>query len=269
MTGPTVEARAVRFRYPGAEQESVTDVSLDLTPGELVAVVGPNGSGKTTLLRLLAGAFTPTGGTVTVDRADTRRWNRRELARLIAVVAQREEPAFPLRVHQAVMLGRYPHIGVLGGPGRHDRDAVRSALDRCDVGDLADRWVATLSGGEWQRVRVARALAQDPRVLLLDEATSNLDLRHEMEVFALVAALVRESRLAGLFITHQVNLASRFADRVLVMRRGIAHALGPPAEVLTAELVRQVFEWPVDVYWWQGHPQFIPLATGGTGGESS
>lgn len=255
-------ARELRFRYVGAAQDAVHDVSLDVRAGELVGIVGPNGSGKTTLLRLLLGSLAPHRGSVQLLGRATAAWRPRELARVVGVVPQREEPAFPLRVRQAVMFGRYAHLGPLGAPRERDVAAVDGALGRCDVRELADRWVATLSGGEWQRVRVARALAQEPRALVLDEPTANLDIRHEMEVFELVAALVHGEGLAGVLVTHHVNLAARFADRIVVMDRGAARASGPPREVLTRDVLEGVFGWPVQVIDWEGAPQFVPLREG-------
>ena len=249
----------VRYRYPGADADSVDGVSLDVRKGELVGIVGPNGSGKTTVLRLLAGVLRPAAGSITVLGRPVHEWQRCDLARAIGVVAQREEPAFPLTVEQAVFLGRYPHMSALGAPTRDDHAAVDAALERCDVTQFRTRWVSTLSGGEWQRVRIARALAQTPQVLMLDEATASLDVRHEMEVFELVAQLVRRDAMAGVVVTHHVNLAARFVDRIVVMKQGTAEASGVPAEVITREVLERVFGWPVEVESWRGVPQFVPL----------
>jgi iron complex transport system ATP-binding protein len=137
--------------------------------------------------------------------------------------------------------------------------AVQTALERCDIATLSERPVDSLSGGEWKRVRVARALAQEPRALVLDEPTASLDVRHEMELFELVAHLVRAG-LAGLVITHHLNLAARFADRILLLERGVVVALGTPAEVMKPETLSRVFEWPVSVATWRdGSPQVVPL----------
>lgn len=262
MGGLIVEAQGLTFRYPAAESDAVRDVSLELHSGELMGIVGPNGSGKTTLVRLLLGVLRPTVGEVRVLGRQVMEWRRRELARVVGVVGQREEPVFPLQVREAVLFGRYPHLGAVGALRSHDREVVAQALKRCDVAQLADRWVATLSGGEWQRVRIARALAQEPRALVLDEPTANLDIRHEMEVFELVAELVRREGLAGLLVTHHVNLAARFADRVLVMEGGRARAVGEPRVVLAREILEAVFGWPVEVTMWRGAPQFVPLREG-------
>jgi len=253
------EARRASYRYPAAHDEAVRAVTLAVPRGELVAIVGPNGSGKTTLLRMLLGVLHPTEGEVLAGGQAAHAWRRRELARLIGVVAQREEPVFPLRVYQAVLLGRYAHLGPFRAARADDLGAVERALARCDVSHLRERWVATLSGGEWQRVRIARALAQEPQALVLDEATANLDVRHEMEVFELTAELVRKEGIAALLVTHHVNLAARFGDRVIVMQDGAIAAQGTPAEVLRRDVLERVFGWPVQVEQWRGVPQFVPL----------
>lgn len=253
------EARGVTYRYPGAPLPAVSAADLALDDGELVGIVGPNGSGKTTLIRLLLGALAPESGTVTIRGRPVTAWSRRELAQTFGVVVQREEPAFPLRVRQVVMLGRYPHLPALGSPRDADRAAVDRALHRCDVADLAERWTTELSGGEWQRVRIARALAQEPRALVLDEASANLDLRHEMELFELVADLARTANLGVLMISHHVNLLARFAHRILVLDRGVVRAGGPVAEVVGGKTLEQVFDWPLETIRWNGVPQIIPL----------
>lgn len=251
----------VSYRYPRADARAVRDAHVQVGHGELVGIVGPNGCGKTTLVRLLVGARRPDAGEILVLERPIDTWGRRDLARTVAVVTQREEPAFPLTVEHTVALGRYPHVGALGVPGHHDREVVTRALERCDITSLGERWVETLSGGEWQRVRIARALAQEPRALILDEATANLDVRHEMEVFELVAELVRDG-LAGLIVTHHVNLAARFVDRLVIMHEGAVRASGAPDDVLTRDVVEEVFGWPVEIDDRRGVPQVVPLRRG-------
>jgi iron complex transport system ATP-binding protein len=140
-----------------------------------------------------------------------------------------------------------------------DHAAVQTALERADALHLAERWTQALSGGEWQRVRIARALAQAPEALVLDEATANLDLRHEMETFELVTDLVRSEGLTGVLVTHHVNLVARFVDVLAVIDGGHVVAAGPPAVVLRREIVERVFAWPVEITDWRGVPQIVPL----------
>ena len=247
----------VTYRYRQAPRAAVNAVSLAVRAGEFHAVLGPNGSGKTTLLRLALGRVAPEGGSAQVLGRDAVSWERRELARVAAVVPQREETTFPQRVRDAVALGRYPHLSPWGAERATDRAAIEAALAACDARELADRWIGTLSGGEAQRVRLARALAQEPRLLVLDEPTTSLDLRHEMELFERVRALV-DRGLAVVVITHHVNLAARFADFVLLLAAGETVGAGTPHEVLTAATVRRVFEWPVAIEPFDGAPQIIP-----------
>jgi len=252
------------LRYRNATRPAVNGVSLSVSAGELVCVTGPNGSGKSTLLRGMLGLLPPEHGTATIDGKDVAQWKPAELAAMVGVVPQREEITFPLRVRETVMLGRYARLGPLGAVAQEDRAAVERALTRCDVAQFADRRVDELSGGEWQRVRVARALAGEPRALVLDEPTMSLDVRHEMELFELVRELADQG-LAALIITHGLNLAARFADQVLLLSNGHTAALGTPAQVLAEPILSRVFQWPVAVATTpDGAPQVFPLrrATG-------
>ncbi len=264
-----LDAHDLTVRYPGSDTLALEGVDCRLDAGELLAVVGPNGGGKTTLLRAILGTAPRTRGSVTVAGRDRALWTRAELSRIIGVVGQREETIFPLRVSDAVMLGRYAHLGPLAPATAEDHARVREAMGRCDVLALGDRRTDTLSGGEWQRVRIARALAQRPQALLLDEPTASLDVHYEMEVFELIARLVAEG-LGALVITHHLNLAARYATRMVLLAGGRVLAEGPPAAVLTEEVLARVFRWPVAVARWEdGSPQVIPLRPGERSGAAS
>lgn len=251
--------RNVRYRYPGAADDAVAGVSITVAPGQFHAVLGPNGSGKTTLVRLALGALAPHAGDAMIGDRPAHAWPRRELARIVGVVPQREDNLFPQRVRETVLLGRYPHLSLWGRERPDDHAAVQRALAACDVLMLADRWVWTLSGGEYQRVRVARALAQEPRLLVLDEPGISLDVRHEMGLFELMRSFVDRDGLGVLMITHHLNLAARYADSVLLLDGGRPAAAGAPADVLTRETVERVFAWPMLVQAVDGRPQMIPL----------
>jgi iron complex transport system ATP-binding protein len=237
-------------------------VSCGIAAGELVAVVGPNGSGKTTLLRGMVGLAPLEAGEVRLEDRPIGGWRRGDFARRVGVVSQREEMFYPLRVSEAVMLGRYATLGPLAPVGEEDRRQVDAALRRCDLWDFRFRRVNELSGGEWQRVRVARALAQAPRALLLDEPTTALDIRHEMEVFELIRQLVSDG-LGAMVITHHMNLAARYATRMLVLSDGKTVAEGTPSEVFRRDVLEPVFQWPLGVTrWLDAAPQVIPLRPG-------
>lgn len=247
---PVLRGRDLTYSHPGAREPAVHEVSVSVPPGQLLAVVGPNGAGKTTLLRLLAGSLRARTGEVRLDGRPLDGFADRERARALAVVPQSEPHAFPLTVRDMVGMGRYAHLGSWERAGRRDRAVVEHALDRCAVLPLADRQLEALSGGELQRARIARALAQEAPVLLLDEPTAGLDLRYRMELFHLLREL-RDGGLAVLAVTHDLNLAARFADHLLLMDGGRLRARGAPGQVLSREMLEEVYEWPLRLV---GHP---------------
>lgn len=260
---PVWSTRGLRFRHPGAQRDTLTDISLDIEPNSLTALIGPNGTGKSTLLQLLLGLFKPASGTLLYKGRALSDYTRRALALDIGVVPQGEvEPMFTVR--DVVAMGRYPHLGAWQRERPEDERAIARALARCDVGRFSDRWVSTLSGGERQRVRVARALAQEASVLVLDEPTTFLDIRHEMTTFELLHTL-RQEGVTVVLATHNLNLAARYADNMILMHEGRIVASGSPAEVLTREQVGHVYDWPVEIIAHaSGAPQVTPCALVGT-----
>ena len=254
------QTRDLVVRYGGAERKALAGVTMAVPDGALYAGLGPNGSGKSTLMRALLGVLRPEKGSVLVGGREARSWTRRELARAVGAVPQAEHLAFPLSVRDFVGMGRYPHLGALKAEGEGDRKAIGSALEQCDVALLQDRDVTTLSGGELQRVRIARALAQEPSALVLDEPTASLDVRHEMSIFQLLRASASRG-MTVLLITHHINLAARFADRLLLLDRGVVAAEGEVAEVFQEETLGAVYRWPLAVREDPviGAPQVTPL----------
>ena len=236
----------VVVRYPRAARAAVDGVSFEAPRGSITAIAGPNGSGKSTLVRALVGRVPVSAGTITVDGDDARRLDRRELARRIAVVSQREEPAFPLAVRDYIALGRHPHAHLWSSVDRAGASAVERAIAEAEVQPFVDRTTDELSGGEWQRVRIARALAQDARALVLDEPTTYLDIAHEMAAFELLDALARRDQ-AILVVSHQLNLVARFAHRVVLLHQGTVAADGTPSEVMRGDVLERVYDWPLVV----------------------
>ena len=234
------------LRYPQAAVPAVHGVSFDVPLGRITAVVGPNGSGKSTLVRALLGRIPVERGRITLDGTPLGTLDRRAIATQMAVVPQREEPVFPLPVREYIALGRHPHGGPFSGRSAADRAAIATAIARADVAMFADRATDELSGGEWQRVRIARALAQGGRALVLDEPTTFLDIAHEMAVFELLDALAREGQ-GILLVSHQLNLVARFADHIVLLHRGRIAAAGTPAEVMRGDVLERVYEWPLVV----------------------
>lgn len=256
----TFETHDLAVSYGRAGPLALDGVDMTVPEGVLYAVLGPNGSGKSTLMRALMGVLAPRRGRALVGGTPATEWSRRALARQVGAVPQTETMAFPLTVRELVAMGRYPHLGPLRSEGREDREAIARALERCDAAELARRPVATLSGGELQRVRIARALAQEPRALVLDEPTASLDIRHEMAIFG----LLRDSAHQGmtvLLVTHNLNQAARFADRILLLDAGRVAAEGSVQDVVREEILERVYGWPVAVRPdpVSGAPQVTPL----------
>ena len=260
-----IQYEDVVVRYPGASRDALDGVRFAAERGRLTAVVGPNGSGKSTLVRALLGRVPVAGGAVRVDGALVTEHARAELAKRIAVVTQREDLAFPLTVDEYVALGRFPHLRGWHGARSIDRDAIGNALARAGVDALAraGRRVQELSGGEWQRVRLARALAQGGDALVLDEPTTFLDVAHEMAAFELLHDLTVEG-VAVLLVSHQLNLVARFADEIVLLHDGRVAAAGSPDDVMQAAILERVYEWPLVVTRDPavGAPALLPLRVG-------
>ena len=250
----------VAVQYDGAAIAAVRGVTFGAAPGQLTALVGPNGSGKSSCVRALLGRVPVVRGHVTIDGDDVAELDARARARRVAVVPQRESPAYPMPVHEFVALGRYAR----DERASDTRAAVTAALARADAAVFAERDTETLSGGEWQRVRIARALAQGAGTLVLDEPTALQDIAHEMAVFELLRAPADEDRTV-LVVSHQLNLVARFADRVVLLHAGEVAAQGAPSDVMEGPTLERVYGWPLVVSRDPavGAPTLVPLRAPG------
>lgn len=222
-------------------------VSLEAKERELIAILGPNASGKSTLLKLLAGLLKPLSGRVEVDGEEVSDLELRVRAQRIALVAQESELLFPLRVWEYVLQGRYPYGKRLRFESDEDCLMAGNALAQVGADGLRDRWMDQLSGGEKQRVILARALAQQPSLLLLDEPTQHLDIGGKVELLRRLRRLADEQRYTVVVVTHELNLAAEFSDRIALMHNGKCLRMGTPAEVYEREMLQQVFEAPLEV----------------------
>ena len=262
---PAFECTSLTFKYAHARTCAVCDVSFAVPHGSFCAVIGPNGSGKSTLMRLLLGAEKPLSGGALFEGEPAAEWDRTEMARRIGVVTQAEDLVFPLTVRELVTMGRYPHLGSYRAERDEDRAAVARALTYCNLDDLAERPMNTLSGGERQRARIARALAQEPRTLVLDEPTAALDIAHEMTIFELLRRLTNDAGVTVLLVTHNINLAARYASMLVLLEHGRVAAHGNAAQVITRARIESTYQWPVSVQTHTGPgtdtgaPQIAPL----------
>lgn len=246
MTDAAWQVERLTFRHPGAARDALREVTCAVALGGVTAILGPNGAGKSTFVRLLIGLAHPNAGAVRYRGRSVAEWPRGEMAKEVGFVPQGEESVFPITVREVVAMGRYPHLGPWRAESDEDRRQVQQALVDTDVSGFAERMFATLSGGEQQRVRIARALAQHGSALVLDEPTAGLDVKHEVELFALLRALAVAKRTV-VVVTHNLSLASQLADQVLLFAEGSLVASGETQAVLTSETLSSVYGWPIDV----------------------
>jgi iron complex transport system ATP-binding protein len=232
----TISASRISWAVGG--QRIVDDISLDIIEGEFFGIIGPNGSGKTSLIALLSGLRRPHGGEVSLFGQPMSGFGRRQVSQHVALVEQHAETTERITARQAVELGRTPHLGALTPWSSADDVIVDAALSEVSMSDLAHRLWHTLSGGERQRLHIARALAQQPKILILDEPTNHLDVGHQLGLLELVR---QQQGLTVIAALHDLNHAAMFCDRVAVMHRGKMVVTGPPADVLTPDLIAEVF----------------------------
>ena len=229
------------------ERTLLEGIEFSVSRGEVVGLVGRNGVGKTTLMRIASAIQPPSRGLVRVEGVDIDTFTRRALARRIALVPQDLHVPFPFRVGELVLMGRAPHQPLLGLESEADQTLALEALDRLGIGDLVDREITTLSGGERQLVLFARALVQEPDLLLLDEPTAFLDLRHRVDVLREVRAFAKSGR-GALVVSHDLSLACRTCDRIVLLGEGGIVAEGRPDEVMTPETLRRAFEIEAEIF---------------------
>lgn len=241
----TLACREVVAGYDGPPV--LDGVSLSIETGGFVGILGPNGSGKSTLLRVLGRLLRPTAGAITLDGRPLHAIPRRELARTIAVLAQSPTAPPAATVHELVTMGRHPHLRRFGGPTPRDHRAVDEAVAACDLESLRERRIDELSGGERQRAWIAMTLAQQPRILLLDEPVTALDPHHQLEVLELCAGLNTERRITVVAVLHDLNLAARYCQRLVMLRSGRVLADAPGDAVVTAPVLRQAYDIDADV----------------------
>jgi iron complex transport system ATP-binding protein len=249
-----LQAQGIRFSYNS--HPVLRNVGFEVWPGQLVAILGPNGVGKTTLLKCLNGIMRPQMGTVLVLEEDVYKLRPMQVAKNIGYVAQKSE-ASRLTVFDAVLMGRKPYVR--WAVSDHDLSVVNAALKRLDMVSMSLRFLDQLSGGELQKVSLARALVQEPSLLLLDEPTSSLDLKNQMEILGIIRRVVSEHQVAGVMTMHDLNSALRFADSALLLKGGSIYFAGPVGKV-SGEIVEAVYGLPVEIHTVNGYPLVVPRA---------
>ena len=244
-----ISAESISFQY--ADKPVLDNVSFAFNEARIIAVIGPNGSGKTTLLKILNATLFPNTGRMLIEGRDTRHWSRQKIARMVAIVPQESPAIFSFFTEEIVLMGRFPYLSSWAFENKKDYRIAHEAMTKTDSLSFAHCRFNELSAGERQRVLIARALAQEPKILLLDESTVFLDLKHQAQFLSLLRQLNREQHLTVIFVTHDVNLAAQNADQILLLYNGKKYAIGTPAEILTSQNIQEVYD--VDV-WVDQHP---------------
>jgi iron complex transport system ATP-binding protein len=250
---PIAEVNDLRAGY-SAQRPVLCGLNLEVREGELCCVLGRNGCGKTTLLRCLLGLLAPQSGEIRLAGQNAATTSPAQRARIMSYVPQAPRTTFDFTVLEMVLMARYAHAGALGVLSNRDRDIAEAALDMTATRHLEARTLDELSSGEAQRVMIARALAQQPRLLLLDEPTSHLDLEHQVRIHRMMQRLAHDWPMAVLCISHDLNLAARFADRLVLVQKGRVAATGTPTEVMKETLLKEVFGVPIEIISTPGAP---------------
>jgi iron complex transport system ATP-binding protein len=243
------------------QRQVLKQIQLEVASGEIVALIGPNGAGKSTLIRSISGVIPAREGTIEVDGVNVTSLSSMERARQVAVVPQAVNMPPAFTAWETVLLGRTPYLNFLGQTSAKDEDLARQALEQVDAHHLAERRMDEISGGEQQRVLLARSLAQDTPILLMDEPTAHLDLPHQIDLLKLISKQAKEKNLSVLVALHDLNIASLFADRIAVVQGGLLCLAGSPKETLTSEILHSVYHMPVHVLTHPetGAPLIVPV----------
>jgi iron complex transport system ATP-binding protein len=220
----------------------VDTVSFTVEAGEFFMILGPNGAGKSSLLKIIAGIEEPQAGQIEILGRPKKKYSPRDLAKVVALVAQQAPIDFPFSVAETVLMGRSPHLGLLGIEGERDYALAAEAMAFTGVDQFADRRLDQLSGGERQRVMIARAICQEPKIILLDEPTTALDPAHQLKIMDLMERFRREKEITVIMVSHDLNLAALYSDRLLLMKNGRVVVIGTPAEVFTHEYMEKSYE---------------------------
>lgn len=236
----------VSFAYKS--DEILHNISFNVRPGRIVGIVGPNGCGKTTLLKCLNKTLSPFEGVVFLNDSSIKEFSCKEIAREVGMVPQFSASSLPFTVMDIVMMGRDPHIKGLGGETKHDVEIVCEAMEMTGILHLARRASTELSGGEMQRVVIARAFTQEPRVLLLDEPTSSLDIKYQLEIIRVLKEITMRKNIASILVSHDLNMTARYCDELIVMSQGKIAAAGTPKDVLTVDLIKEVYGIETKIY---------------------
>jgi iron complex transport system ATP-binding protein len=234
-----ISIKDLKFAYDS--KLIVDDISLSISDGEFIGIIGPNGAGKSTLIKLIEGILVPKAGKLLLNELPISAYKRKTLAKIVGYVPQTFSTAFEYSAYDIVMMGRFPYLSVFSSENEQDKNIVRKSMEETDIWDLRNRLFSELSGGEKQRVVLASALAQQPKMLLLDEPTAALDIKHQLHFHEILKSLQQIQQMTIVTITHDVNLATRYCDRIIVLKDGRVIADGEPSRIIDVDLISRVY----------------------------
>lgn len=241
MNNP-IQVKNLSYKYADADELAINNISFEIKSGEILGIVGPNGSGKSTLLKLLSGILKPLSGKILFFEEDISEMKQKLIAQKLAVVPQNGYVRFPFTSKEIVLMGRSPHLKLIESEKKHDFEIAKWAMEQTYSLSFWERQINELSGGERQRVFIARALAQEPLIMLLDEPTNHLDLKYQIEIFDLIRRVNHENQITVVVVSHDLNLAGEYCERLILLEEGKISNIGTPEQVITEESIRQVYD---------------------------
>ena len=256
-----LELKNISFAY--GNKDVLRDISLDINEGDFISIIGPNGSGKSTLIKIMNNIYQPKRGKVILREKAIEQYRTKDIAKEISLVPQEVDINYDFTVEDIVAMGRYPHLKALEAESDKDYKIIEEAMILTNVYDLRDRKVTEISGGEKQRTMIAKAIAQDSNIILLDEPTSSLDMNHQIEIMDFLTKLNKEKKLTVITVLHDINLASRYSNKLILIKDGRVIDRGSPAEVVTEENMRDAYnlEAAIDLNRYTNKTYLVPLKT--------
>ncbi len=250
-----VHLEGLDFTYKGSTNSVLDSLSIDIKGPQLVSILGPNGAGKSTLIHCMNKILEPTGGTVMVNGKNVENITVKEMAKISSYVPYTSTDSFPLTVVDTILMGRHPHAK--WGSIKDDLEIVHEALQLLNIEDLADSMFNELSAGQHQKVMLARGFAQEPRILFLDEPTSNLDIKYQLEITRILRRMSREKKVLVIMISHDINIAAKYSDNIIVLHNHKIHSVGTPEEVITSEMLKEVYDVDAKITMDNGKPHLV------------
>ena len=241
-----IEIKNVSFSYD-KKRNAIENINLSIEQGEIFTIIGPNGSGKSTLLKCISGYLAFETGTIDINGKSIKKYSAKEIAKTMALMQQHFALDYDFSVMEVVLMGRNPHIKRLQSETEDDYNIANEALEKAEIYHLKSRSITTLSGGEWQRMILARALCQQSSIMLLDEPVSGLDIKHQVNLMSTVAKLSRENKISAVCVLHDLNLANRYSDRIALLKDGRIYKTGKPEDVMTVENLEHVYETKINI----------------------